>query len=106
MNWLNLLTLILQAAETDLPLIEQIIDGVHTATPANCGPSTSRITPPSSRSEVDRAIQLLLEAANTLRALDPQAGSAPGPDAPESERAYEALHLVEDALGWLTPPSA
>lgn len=34
MNWLNLLTLILQAAETDLPLIEQIIDGVHTATPA------------------------------------------------------------------------
>lgn len=32
MNWLNLLTLILQAAVADLPQIRQIVDGVESAT--------------------------------------------------------------------------
>lgn len=33
MNWLNLITLILQTAEADLPAIEALIEGIKGATP-------------------------------------------------------------------------
>jgi hypothetical protein len=33
MNWLNLITLILQTADADLPAIEALIEGIKGATP-------------------------------------------------------------------------
>ncbi len=49
------------------------------------------------------ALDKLQSAIDALQALNPQAGSHPGPLASESERAFEALTLCQTAMGWLVP---
>jgi hypothetical protein len=50
---------------------------------------------------MDELIRLLQATIDKAQSLNPVPGSAPGPQASESERVYQALMLCQTAMGWL-----